>query len=195
VPPKRCYLSTELHENIAQNTAILKLPPSSERRIVCPVDGVCMFLRSVGTCLQTTVPHSPKDSNVNTRESQQIGHKWIQNVKHVIFEPERDIYFSIYPPPTLIHCRNLQNRSLLTVVNHFRTWSRIICDFRTSLREFLDPVANRFNGQTLLIVNRKHLFTNILCIESFPPQKQNRMLLFGSIHSSTVAVLTTQTSL
>jgi hypothetical protein len=30
-----------------------------------------------------------------TRENQQTGHKWIQNVKHVIFEPgKKNIYFS-----------------------------------------------------------------------------------------------------
>jgi hypothetical protein len=38
-----------------------------------------------------------------TRESYHIGHKWIQNVKHVIFEPGRSNYFSTYPPSTLIH--------------------------------------------------------------------------------------------
>jgi hypothetical protein len=30
-------------------------------------------------------------------ESQQIGHKLIYNVKHVIFETEKSIYFLTYP--------------------------------------------------------------------------------------------------
>jgi hypothetical protein len=42
----------------------------------------------------------------------------------------------------------------------------------------------------------KHFFMNILCTESFYPQKMyNRMLLFGCTSSSTVAILTTKTSL
>jgi hypothetical protein len=42
----------------------------------------------------------------------------------------------------------------------------IIYHFRTSLREFLDPVVKRFTRQTLPTVNRKHFFITILCIES-----------------------------
>jgi hypothetical protein len=38
----------------------------------------------------------------------------------------------------------------------------IICDFRTSLREFLHPAVNRFTTQTLPTVNRKYLFMNML---------------------------------
>jgi hypothetical protein len=60
-------------------------------------------------------------------------------------------------------CRNL-NRA---------TWSCIICDFQTSLREFLGPVENRLMPQTLPTVSRKHFFMNILCTESFCPQKKN----------------------
>jgi hypothetical protein len=61
----------------------------------------------------------------------------------------------------------------------------VICDFLKSLREFLDPVVNRFSWQTLPTVNRKHLFINILCTEYFDPQKKthNRTLLFSSIHT------------
>jgi hypothetical protein len=36
---------------------------------------------------------------------------------------------------------------------------------------FLDPAVNRFTRQTLPTVNRKHFFMNILCTESFCPQK------------------------
>jgi hypothetical protein len=47
---------------------------------------------------------------------------------------------------------------------------------------FLNSVVKRFTLQTLPTVNGKHFFMNILCIESFCPQKKthNRMLLFGS---------------
>jgi hypothetical protein len=46
---------------------------------------------------------------------------------------------------------------------------------------FLDPVVSRFTLQTLPTVNRKHIFMNIICIESFRAQNtHNRMLLFGS---------------
>jgi hypothetical protein len=49
------------------------------------------------------------------------------------------------------------------------------------MRKFLDPIVNPFAWQTLHTVNRKHLFINILCIESFGAQKtHNRILLFGS---------------
>jgi hypothetical protein len=38
------------------------------------------------------------------RENQEICHRCIQNVKHVILWPEKENnYFSTYPPPTLIH--------------------------------------------------------------------------------------------
>jgi hypothetical protein len=77
--------------------------------------------------------------------------------------------------------RNPQHRSFFIVVSvtSAPVWV-IICDFRTSLREFLDPVVNRFTRQTLPTANRKHLVMNIPCIESFCPQKtHNRTLLFG----------------
>jgi hypothetical protein len=41
---------------------------------------------------------------------------------------------------------------------------------------------NTLREKTLSNVNRKHFFTNILCIETLWPQEtQNRMMLFGSI--------------
>jgi hypothetical protein len=58
-------------------------------------------------------------------------------------------------------CRNL-NRA---------TRSGIVCDFPKFLREFLNLVVNPFTRQTLPAVNRRHFFMNILCIESFCPQK------------------------
>jgi hypothetical protein len=100
-------------------------------------------------------------------------------------------YYSTYPTPTLIHLshrfipvrRNPQRRSLLTVSQPLPDLRFITCDFRTSLREFLGPVVNGCTQQTLSIVSRKYLFMNILCTESFCPQKtHNRTLLFGSTH-------------
>jgi hypothetical protein len=60
-------------------------------------------------------------------------------------------------------------------------WSGTICDFRKSLREFLDLVVNRFTRQTLPTTNKKHFFMNILCIEFCSQNTPNRTLLFGSI--------------
>jgi hypothetical protein len=47
---------------------------------------------------------------------------------------------------------------------------------------FVDLVVNRFTLRTLPTLKRKHFFMNILCIESFCPQKKthNRNLLFGN---------------
>jgi hypothetical protein len=72
-------------------------------------------------------------------------------------------------------------KSFHCYLSHFRTCSGIIYDFRTSLREILYSVVNRFTRQTLPTVNRKHFFMNILCIESFCSQNtHNWTLLFGS---------------
>jgi hypothetical protein len=109
-------------------------------------------------------------------------------IKHVIFGLERNIYFSTYPPPTLIHLfhgftsvsKPAAYKSFDCCLSHFRIWLGIIYDFLTSLREFLDPLVNCFTRQTLPTVNRKHFFTSILCAESFyPTKKYNRTLLFG----------------
>jgi hypothetical protein len=71
---------------------------------------------------------------------------------------------------------------------HSCTWSGIICNFWTSLREFIDPVINRFTWQTVPKINRKHLFMNIFCTESFAHKKRT------TEHFSSVAILTTETS-
>jgi hypothetical protein len=99
-------------------------------------------------------------------------------------------------PIALPTCRNPQDNSLLTLcLSHFRAWSGIICDFRKSSREFLDPVVNRFTRQTLLGVNMKHFVTNILFIESFCPQERITKRCSSVIYSSPVAILTTETTL
>jgi hypothetical protein len=44
------------------------------------------------------------------------------------------------------------------------------------------PVVNRFTRQTLPTFNRNHFFMNILCIQSFSPQKTHKStVLFGII--------------
>jgi hypothetical protein len=55
---------------------------------------------------------------------------------------------------------------------------------------------NRLTRQTIPTINMKHFFMNILCIESFCPQKRITERCSSVLHSSsTVANLTTKTSL
>jgi hypothetical protein len=95
----------------------------------------------------------------------------------------------LYPPVNLNQLLHPLHSCFYHNINK-ATWLCIICDFRTSLREYFDPVVKRFKRQTLPTVKRKNFFMNILCIVSFCPQKkpQNRTLLFGSIHSSMIAI-------
>jgi hypothetical protein len=94
--------------------------------------------------------------------------------------------YQLFHPLHNCFCRNLSRA----------TWSGVICDFRTPLSEFLDPVVNRFTRWTFPTVNMKHFFMNILCIESFCPQKTQKQLCSSVGHSSsTVTILTTATSL
>jgi hypothetical protein len=62
---------------------------------------------------------------------------------------------------------------------------------------FHDAAVNRFTRQTFSIVNRKYIFMNILCIESFCQQKKPTTERCSSVvyFSNTVAILTTETSL
>jgi hypothetical protein len=85
--------------------------------------------------------------------------------------------------PSLCQCietRSIEVNSLLSQsIPHLHF---IICDFRTSLREFLDPAVNRFTLQTLPTVNGKIFCMNILCIESLLHTKTcNKTLIFGII--------------
>jgi hypothetical protein len=105
----------------------------------------------------------------------------------VIFEPGKNIHFSTYPPPTLIHLSHpftitstnidtlipslyqcIETRSievfwlLSQPLPHLRF---IIWSFRTSSREFLNPVINTSH-------HKQEIFLyEYLCIESFSPQK------------------------
>jgi hypothetical protein len=89
--------------------------------------------------------------------------------------------------------RNPQHRSLLTVVS--ATSSPPFQYFRHQ-RNVYHPVMNRFTRQTLPTVNRKYFFMNILCIESFCPQKKlTPQRCYSVLHpSNTVAILTTEAS-
>jgi hypothetical protein len=63
-------------------------------------------------------------------------------------------------------------------ISHFGTWSGIICDFRTSLREILEAVVNCFTRQNLPTANRKLCFMNVVCIEFFCLQKTHNRTPF-----------------
>jgi hypothetical protein len=87
----------------------------------------------------------------------------------------KNIYFSTYPPPALIH---LSHR-FTSMSKHGSFWllSQPLPELRFKLfvvsettDMFLDPDMNHFTWQTIPTVNRKHFFINILCIESFCPQ-------------------------
>jgi hypothetical protein len=98
-------------------------------------------------------------------------------LKYTVFDAGKNIYFSIYPPTTLIHLshrlpvlRNPQNKNLLSVVTtHFAP-----VGYYLRLFEFLDPAVNHFTQQTLPTVNMKRFYINVLCIESFCPQKNSQ---------------------
>jgi hypothetical protein len=75
--------------------------------------------------------------------------------------------------PPLYHFFETRSREAFRLLSQLLPHNRfIICDFRTSLRECLDSVVNRFMRQTLPTVKRKYFFMNILCIESFCSQKK-----------------------
>jgi hypothetical protein len=73
----------------------------------------------------------------------------------------RDISTSTYLPSRLIHLSHrftsalkpTAQKSFDCCLGYFCTWLSIICSFQTSLREFLEPVANRFMWQILPIGN------------------------------------------
>jgi hypothetical protein len=103
----------------------------------------------------------------------------------MIFEPGISIYFSTYPPPTLIH---LSYR--FTSASKPAASSQPLSHLRFNLfhhqRNVCHPAVNRFTRQTLPTVNRKHFFMNILCIEPFCPQKnaqQNAALRYYSLQA------------
>jgi hypothetical protein len=88
-------------------------------------------------------------------------------IKTLIFEPGKKHLFldisslsSDTVVPLLYQCvetRSMQSFDFCLSQFHTRaTCSGNICDFRTSMGEFLDSVVNRFTLRTLPNVNRKH---------------------------------------
>jgi hypothetical protein len=89
--------------------------------------------------------------------------------------------------------RNPHRRSLLTSVS--ATSAPPIQPLRRQ-RNVCHPAVNRFTRQTFPTVNRTHFFINILCIESFCPQRSTIKRCSSVVQtSSMVAILTTETSL
>jgi hypothetical protein len=87
-----------------------------------------------------------------------------------------------YTCPIALPVRRKSQWSFGRCLSHFRTWSGIICDIRTSLVECIDLVENRFTRQTLLTVNRKHFCMNMLCIEFFCPQNGTTECCSSVVH-------------
>jgi hypothetical protein len=102
----------------------------------------------------------------------------------------KNIYFSTYPPSTLIHLSHrFTSASKPAAQKSFWLLSQPLPHLRFNLfvisetsATFLGPLVNCFTRQTLPTVNRKYFLMNILCIESLCPQRKphNRKLLLGS---------------
>jgi hypothetical protein len=103
-----------------------------------------------------------------------------------MLEPGKNIYFSIYPSPTLIHLshrftsasKSAPQKSFDCCLSHFRTFVLT----SSSSAKHLPPSWNRVTRQSLRNTNRKHFFMNILCIEFLCLQNKtnNRTPLFDS---------------
>jgi hypothetical protein len=74
--------------------------------------------------------------------------------------------------------RNRQLTSRIIVVSHFRTWTDIICVFRTYLKEFLYPVVIRFRRLTLPTVTGIFIYAYHLHWGLLLTKTQKRTLLF-----------------
>jgi hypothetical protein len=103
----------------------------------------------------------------------------------VIFEPERNIYSSTYPPPLSIHLSHLFSNSSKPAAQ--KSFDCCLSHFRTSVStssssaKRLPPRLNCFTRQKLPTVNRKYLLINTLCSASFYQRKtHNLTLFFGS---------------
>jgi hypothetical protein len=107
------------------------------------------------------------------------------------------------PPPKLMHFPHLYECVETCSIEVFCMLSQPLPDLAghhlslsNILERIFDSVVNRITRQILSTVNRKHFFVNILCIESFCPQKRpTERYLSLAQSSSTVAILTTEPSL
>jgi hypothetical protein len=68
---------------------------------------------------------------------------------------------------TCVQIRSIEICRILKTV----TWSVVICDFRTFLKEFLDAVVNRFTRQTLPFVNRNFFLWMPFALSPFAYKK------------------------
>jgi hypothetical protein len=115
--------------------------------------------------------------------------KWYSNLgrtyisRHILYEHQHTC------PIALPVSQNPQHRILLTVVSATST-----PQFQILLhqRNFCLPAVNRFTPQkTLPILNRKHFFMNILCIDSFCSQKRTTKHYPSVVHSSNMVTILT----
>jgi hypothetical protein len=123
------------------------------------------------------------------------------NVKHVIFEPGKNIYFLTYPPSTLVHMphrftsasKPATQKSFDCYLSHFRTSVSNSSSSAKNLPASCEPPYETNTSQ----LNRKHFFMNYLCIESLWRQKIRTAERCSSVvyRSNTVANLTTEISL
>jgi hypothetical protein len=105
--------------------------------------------------------------------------------KTYIIRISKNIYLSTYHPLTLIHLSRrftsmmqpAEQNSFEYHLSHFRN---PVSTSSSSAKRFPPSCEPCFTRPTFPTVKRKHLFMNILCIESFCPQNtHNKTLLFG----------------
>jgi hypothetical protein len=101
-----------------------------------------------------------------------------KNIKHVIFEPGKNIYFSTYPPPTLIHMAHRFTSALRPAAQKFLTV--ILATYALPFHHLrLSKVLERISRpscEPLYAANTSHrkqetFFMSTLRSESFLPQK------------------------
>jgi hypothetical protein len=129
----------------------------------------------------------------------------------VIFEPGKNVYFSTYPPPTLLHLSHLFTSAWKPVA-----WKSFDCcpaaelllshspqgdlvGYHLRLSNVFDRIS-RPSCELLYATdtshrNQENFFMNIICTEYFCPQKRTTEFISSVVYSSsTVDILTTETS-
>jgi hypothetical protein len=89
---------------------------------------------------------------------------------------QKNIHFSTYPPPTLIHLSRRFTRASKPAAQKYLTVVSVTSTppFQNlrHQRNVCHPIVNRFTRQTLPALNMKRFSMNILCIEFFWPQER-----------------------
>jgi hypothetical protein len=140
----------------------------------------CIQTRVVSTCDGSSLPHF----EIWERVSKQVANEyktlnmWYTNLgKHFFLDISSTNTDSLVP--LLYQC--VETRSTEAFLTAVSATSAPPFQHLRHQRNVWRPVVNRFTGQTLPTVNRKHFFMNIFCIESFRPQKpHSRTLFLGS---------------